>query len=97
MAGISRNTDLSIGADRCKPAIAMWATCADVLIEKLPPLVAGNLYGKHMGGGKHCRHMEAVCCGFPKIIVNGSPVLISLLPLSHGDIAGKGSVTVTVA
>lgn len=96
MAGINRKTDISMGADGCPPAFAVGTTCGNVLIEKLPPLIVGNIYGRHMGGGKHCRHTECVVSGNPKVLINGSPVLVTCNVLSHGDLAGRGSITVIV-
>lgn len=96
MAGINRNSDLSMGSDGCPPIFAIGSTCANVFIEGFQPLLIGNVYGRHPGGGKHCRHTEYVCTGLPNVLISGSPVLLTSMPLSHGDSAGIGSKTVQV-
>ena len=93
---ITRRIDLSAGADGCCPISAIGSTCANVLVQELHPMLIGDVFGPHPCGGKHCIHTEVCVTGFPKVLINGRPVVYSGAPLAPGDISATGSPTVII-
>lgn len=93
MSPITRNGDLSMGADGCCPIVAIGSSCPDVIIEGSIPLVVGNYFGRHPCGGKHCRHGAVCVAGNPRVLIHGTPLMVVGSRLSC-DFAGTGACTV---
>lgn len=96
MALVVRNGDRSCGSCGCPPITTHGSTVSNVIVQGSKPLVVGNVFGRHPGGGKHCRHTEITIVGNPTVLINGRPVVVTMKRLSRGDTTCTGSSSVTV-
>ena len=53
-------------------------------------MIVPNIYGWHPCGDEHCSHAMFCASGYPKVLINGRPVVVDGSPLS----CGVGSVGV---